>query len=183
MTTSLKHEAVDLLRGLGAEGMAHPGGTLLAHLDRVHDRLRGWGARPELCLAGLCHAAYGTDGFAQALLPLERRGELAAVVGAEAERLVYQYASCDRDATYPVLADEGSSVRDRFTGGTYVPTGQDRADFAELTAANELDLADHDLAFRARWGAGLHRLFDGFGALLSPAAQEDYRRLLGPGAS
>jgi hypothetical protein len=38
-------------------------------------------ARPALQLAGLCHAFYGTDGFPGALLPLDRRGELAAAVG------------------------------------------------------------------------------------------------------
>jgi len=32
-------EAIALLRKLGAEGIDHPGGTLLAHLVRVRDRL------------------------------------------------------------------------------------------------------------------------------------------------
>ncbi|MGY5125449.1 DUF6817 domain-containing protein [Streptomyces nigrescens] len=85
---STTSQAVALLRELGAETLDHPGGTLLAHLRRVQEQLATWGARPALQLAGLCHAFYGTDGFATPLLPLDRRTELAAVIGAEAEALV-----------------------------------------------------------------------------------------------
>ncbi|WP_371413854.1 DUF6817 domain-containing protein [Streptomyces lunaelactis] len=173
-------EAVALLREHGAEGMPHPGGTLLAHLDRVRQRLSQWGARPELQLAGLCHAFYGTDGFAHALLPLDRRSELAAVIGTEAEELVYFYASCDRRASYATLADEDAAFRDRFTGGTYPPSRARRRDFAELTAVNELDLARADGAFRTRHGASLLRLFTQWRPLLSDAAWADVRDVLVP---
>ncbi|RSS78618.1 hypothetical protein EF903_32285, partial [Streptomyces sp. WAC05292] len=84
-----EERALALLRGLGAERVAHPGGTLLAHLGRVRDLLGAWGARPDLRLAGLCHAVYGTDGFPVALLPVGRRAEGAGAVGVEAERLAY----------------------------------------------------------------------------------------------
>lgn len=53
------------------------------------------------------------------------------------------------------------------------------ADFAELTAANEIDLAAHDPAFRERWGAELLALFTRFGPLLGPAARDDCRVVLG----
>lgn len=56
-------QAIALLRKLGAADIAHPGGTLVAHLQRVQRQLAEWGARPALQLAGLCHAFYGTDGF------------------------------------------------------------------------------------------------------------------------
>lgn len=121
--------ALALLRELGADRLDHPGGTLLAHLERVRAQLGAWGARPELCLAGLCHASYGTDGFATALMPVGRRAELAAVIGAEAEEIVYLYAGCDRSASYPVLAaDDGTepstvAFRDRFTGRFHSPNG------------------------------------------------------------
>jgi hypothetical protein len=38
---------------------------------------------------GLCHAAYGTDGFSTALLRLDERFMLAEMIGAETEQLVY----------------------------------------------------------------------------------------------
>jgi hypothetical protein len=58
---------IQLLTDLGAARIEHPGGTLLAHLERTRSRLAAWHARPALQLAGLCHAFYGTDGFATAL--------------------------------------------------------------------------------------------------------------------
>ncbi|MFF0214414.1 DUF6817 domain-containing protein [Streptomyces vinaceus] len=215
--------ALALLRELGAGRLDHPGGTLLAHLERVHARLGVWGARPALRLAGLCHAFYGTDGFATALLPVGRRAELAAVIGAEAEEIVYFYASCDRAASYPTLAadvatDDPSDVppdvlpevppdvpsgrsrgagaadgeavpsvapafRDRFTGHVHCPDRQSRRDFAELTAANELDLARIDPAFRAAHGPGLLALFTRVRGLLTEPAWQDCRAVLGEGAS
>ncbi|MFF7471119.1 DUF6817 domain-containing protein [Streptomyces sp. NPDC008092] len=167
-----------MLRALGAAEIAHPGGTLLPHLQRVQEQLAAWGARPALRLAGLGHAFYGTDGFPTALLPLARRTELAAVIGTEAEAIVYLYASCDRKATYPVLADPEAAVRDRFTGRARVPGPQPRRDFAELTAANELDLARIDPAFREKWGPGLLTLFTRFRPLLSSPAWSACRAVL-----
>ncbi|MFB7983582.1 DUF6817 domain-containing protein [Streptomyces vinaceus] len=211
--------ALALLRERGAGRLDHPGGTLLAHLERVHARLGVWGARPALRLAGLCHAFYGTDGFATALLPVGRRAELAAVIGAEAEEIVYFYASCDRAASYPTLAADvatdvatdapsyvppdvpsgrsrgagaadGEAVpsvapafRDRFTGHVHCPDRQSRRDFAELTAANELDLARIDPAFRAAHGPGLLALFTRVRGLLTEPAWQDCRAVLGEGAS
>ncbi|SEG30037.1 hypothetical protein SAMN05216223_104253 [Actinacidiphila yanglinensis] len=173
-------EAVVLLRRLGAADTAHPGGTLLAHLQRVQGRLATWGARPALQLAGLCHAFYGTDGFPSALLPLDRRTELSTVIGAEAETVVYLYACCDREASYPTLVDSDGPFRDRFTGRTLTPGPRLRRDFAELSAANELDLARVNPAFRKEWGAPLLDLFTRFRPLLSEPAWEECRTLLGP---
>jgi hypothetical protein len=166
-------QADTLLKELGAETVPHPGGTLLTHLHRVRTRLAAWDARPALQLAGLCHAFYGTDGFPHPLLPLDRRTDLAAAAGEEAEAIVYFYASCDRRVTYPAFADPGSPFRDRFSGRTRTPALSLRQDFAELTAANELDLADRDPAFRELHGAGLLELFTRFRPLLSRPARED----------
>lgn len=162
--------AVALLREFGAGGIAHPGGTLLTHLQRVQARLARWKARPALQLAGLCHAFYGTDGFPAALLPLERRHDLAALIGTEAEAIVYLYASCDRKATYPALHRADALFHDRFTGGSHVPEPRLRRDFTELSAANELDLAIVDSVFRDQQGPGLLALFTRLQQALSPDA-------------
>lgn len=162
--------AVSLLRESGAASIAHPGGTLLTHLQRVQARLASWKARPALQLAGLCHAFYGTDGFPAALLPLDRRHDLVSVIGAEAEALVYLYASCDRKATYGALDLPDTAFHDRFTGRAYVPEPQSLRDFAELSAANELDIAVIDPVFRDKWGAELFALFTRLQDLLSAEA-------------
>ncbi len=164
-------EAVaEALASRGAAGIAHPGGTLLAHLERVRALLTEWGARPALRLAGLCHAWYGTDGFQPALGDPHRREELAAITGAEAERLVYLYASCDRRFSYPHLAKRAGPFKDRFTGTVHRPPLRLRRDFAELTAANELDIAAVNPDMHAQHGQDLLRLLTSWQALLSDAA-------------
>lgn len=177
----MSDHVVAWLRELGAREIAHPGGTLLAHLERVENLLASWGARPALRRAGLCHAFYGTDGFPRALLPLARRAELAAVIGDEAEEIVYAYAACDRTASYPTLACEEAAFRDRFTGHVHSPAPWLRRDLAELSAANELDLARIDPAFRDAWGAELRALFERLRGLLSEPARRECRAVLGDG--
>lgn len=172
-------QAVGFLRQLGAEQIAHPGGTLFAHLCRVYRLLAAWEARPALLLAGLCHAAYGTDGFPTALLSLDRRTELARVIGPEAEEIVHVYAAMDRKATYPRLAAPDSPFHDRFTGGTRRVDRTRRQDIAELTAANELDLARENPLFREQRGQDLFARLTGFRPLLSGRAWEEAGALLG----
>lgn len=167
---------VDYIRMLGTERIEHPGGTLFAHLTRVRDQLAAWDARPDLRTAGLCHAFYGTDGFPSMLLPLDRRAELATRIGVDAERIVYFYASCDRAASYRSLVE--GSFRDRFTGRTYRPTDRERRDFAELTAANELDIVRADPQARDEWGRELFALLRAFRPLLSEAAWRECEREL-----
>lgn len=158
------------LASRGAASIPHPGGTLLAHLERVGTLLGQWGARPTVRLAGLCHAWYGTDGFAAALGDLAHRDELAAIIGGEAEELVYFYASCDRRSSYPQLARPGGLFKDRFTGTLSCPPDALRRDFAELTAANELDIARVNPQSRARYGAALRELLASWRDLLSEPA-------------
>ncbi|MFC4060905.1 DUF6817 domain-containing protein [Planomonospora corallina] len=163
--------AIELLTARGAHEIPHPGGTLLLHLERVHALLGEWGARPALRLAGLCHAFYGTDGFATALGEATRREELAEVIGEEAEWLVHFYAGCDRDFSHPRLAGQKPVFRDRFTGARFQPPEQARRDFAELTAANELDVVRADPTLRARYGGRLLELFTSWESLLSEPAR------------
>lgn len=177
--TELTDRALAMLTAAGAETIEHPGGTLLAHLRRVSALLVSWGARPALVAAGLCHAFYGTDGFAVALLNVERRAVLAEAIGEEAESLVYFYASCDRKASYRALADDDGEFVDRFSGVTVRPSAGQRRDFAELTAANELDIASVSVDVRQRYGAALLDLFTRWRGLLSEAAWDHTVEVLG----
>jgi hypothetical protein len=150
---------IELLRSHGAHRIDHPGGTLLEHLRRVSALLERWGVSPAVRLAGLSHAYYGTDGFPTSLGAVERREELAAVVGTEAEKLVYLYAGCDRTFSYPNLAEPEGGFRDRFTGAILHPSLRWRRDFAELTVANELDVVGANPRLRAQHGKKLFELF------------------------
>ncbi len=170
--------AAESLAARGAAGIPHPGGTLLAHVERVHTLLAQWGARPALQRAGLCHAFYGTDGFAVALGDPSRRDELAAIIGEQAERLVYLYASCDRGFSYPHLAKPAGPFKDRFTGTVLRPPLSMRRDFAELTVANELDIAAVNPDLRSQAGPALLRLFTSWRNLLSQTAWQSVRTTL-----
>ncbi len=167
-----------MLQDAGADRIEHPGGTLLAHLLRVQALLASWSARPALCTAGLCHAFYGTDGFPVALLGLDHRADLVTAIGAEAEAVVYFYASCDRKPTYRALDEDAGLFLDRFTGDAFLPGLERRRDFAELTAANELDLAAVNPENLDRYGAALLRLFTRWRPLLSEAAWAHCQRVL-----
>lgn len=163
----------------GAAAMPHPGGTLLEHLQRVQRLLADWGADPAVRAAGLCHATYGTDGFAPTLLPLTDRATLVALIGERAEALVYLYASCDRATVYPRLDGTAAVVfRDRFTSREHRPTPDDLRAFIEITAANELDVLAHNAELAKQHGPGLYGLLKRTGPLLSPAAQDAVARQL-----
>jgi len=135
-----RERAVEFLRDLGAGDLAHPGGDLLSHLVRTHDLLTSWGATEPLSLAGLCHAAYGTDGFPTQLLAVDDRSRLRNLVGDDAETIVYTYCACDRGQTYRRLGEMPLSLTDRFTGEAHTLATDASGAFALLTIANELDL-------------------------------------------
>jgi hypothetical protein len=164
-------EILLFLRDHGAERIAHPGGSLYDHLRRVAATLAGWGAGEDVRRAGLCHATYGTDGFATALLDVRERAALRAPAGERAERLGYLYGSLDRGVTYPRLGDPEVLVRDRFTGAEHVPSEVDIRAVVEITAANELDVVAHNAELAARHGDALRRLFERCRARLSESAQ------------
>jgi hypothetical protein len=178
--TGKTQEAIEaFLRDHGAGQMPHPGGTLLEHLRRVQRLLAEWGADPATQTAGLCHATYGTDGFAPALLPLTERATLVALIGEPAEALVYLYASCDRATVYPRIDDTAEiAFRDRFTGREHNPSSDDLRAFLEITAANELDVLEHNAALTQRHGPELYGFLKRAGSLLSSAAQNAVARQL-----
>ncbi|WP_218021587.1 DUF6817 domain-containing protein [Nocardia acidivorans] len=164
----------------GADRIPHPGGTLLTHLKRVAGLLADWDAATHIQVAGLCHATYGTDGFGQSLLDLADRPILVHLIGEPAEALVYFYASCDRDAVYPRLADDKVLFRDRFTGGEEYADPRELSAFMEITAANELDVMTQNPALAVQHGAALHELFGRTRHHLSPRAWHDCHTQLPP---
>ncbi|WP_433830536.1 DUF6817 domain-containing protein [Actinoplanes sp. CA-015351] len=160
------------LQERGADTVKHPGGTLYKHLCRVSDRLADLGHSPQVQAAGLTHAAYGTDGFDLALLFWQERDELRGLVGAEAEELVYLYGSCDRDRSWPRLAETGE-VTNRFTGAMSSLKGEQLQVFVDLTAVNELDVIDKDPSILARNRTFFTELFTAWSKVASePVAKE-----------
>jgi hypothetical protein len=148
--------ALDFLAAHGAAATPHIFGDLLSHLTGVEDLVRAWGGDDLLALMALAHATYGTDGFEPHILELGDRPVLVGVVGAEAEALVYFYASCDRKDFYPQLEAPGTAAadlqfRDRFTGTVSVPDADWVTRFVDLTYANECELAAASPGGAAEW--------------------------------
>ncbi|HVB91476.1 MAG TPA: hypothetical protein VND70_05190 [Acidimicrobiales bacterium] len=158
MTTEEERRAaaLDFLMGRGTRHTPHLFGDLYSHLIGVESLVRDWGGSEVLALAALGHATYGTDGFEPHLLELVDRPVLAAAVGAEAEAIVYFYASCDRDHFYPQLEAPGTApgelrFRDRFTGAEHTPAAAPLTQFVALTYANECELAAASPGVAAEW--------------------------------
>jgi hypothetical protein len=69
-----------------ADRIPHLDGDLLSHLERVARLLECW--EPGAAVHRRTrHAAYGTEGFAVALVGSDRREELARAIGTEVRRL------------------------------------------------------------------------------------------------
>ena len=160
------------LHALGAAAFPHVNGTLEAHLHGTERLLRQWGSREALCVAGLYHAVYGTDGIAGCLTGLDTREAVARVIGDEAEALVYLYGACDRERFHPRIGTPAQNTFvDRFEAREYTIDGATLCDFCEITVANELDLALGNPGFARRHAAALLDLFGRMRGLASPAAQ------------
>lgn len=177
---SRRSNAVQLLIGHGADAVQHLNGNLFDHLTRTERLLVDWKTSEAVALAGLCHATYGTDGFATALITLDQRPLLAAAVDADVEATVYLYASCDRGFLYPQIGSAGpTTFRDRFSDAVFTPSEEQLRTFVDLTLANEADVAmsgnvpDADV----RWFASL---VERFGPLASPLVADACRRLVAP---
>ena len=176
--------ALARLLALGADDFPHHVGSLAEHLQRTERILRAWGSREALCLAGLYHSVYGTEGITGALVPLAARSAVVRIIGAEAEALAYRFGACARDVFHPRIgtADE-LRFADRFTGDEYAIDRQALADFCEMTIANELDLAGKSERFRAKHGPELLALFARMRGRAGDLALAEAHRALTPAAT
>jgi hypothetical protein len=166
------------LRQRGAETIDHPGGTLYAHLSRVHDRLGRLGHGADVHLAGLAHAVYGTDGFDVVLLDPADRTTLRDIIGESAERLVYLYGACDRGRTWQRLPDTGE-VWNRFTNEIESLGPRLLQPFVDLSIVNELDVVEQDRALAEKFGDYFRSLFTSWGQVASVPVTAEARRVLG----
>ena len=168
------------LAELGAGEFRHLNGSLENHLISTAKLLETWGSRDALCDAGLYHAAYGTAAFDQAMVSLQMRGNIAAIIGEDAEKLVYLYCSCERDFTFAHINAKAIEFRDRFTNKEFTLTPQQARDFCELTVANEMELVTESADFKERHVKGLLALFESMSPWLSDLALASYKTTLVP---
>ncbi len=114
--------AVEFLRRAGADRLAHAHGRMLwQHLIGTREILRRWLQPAWLQDAGALHSIYATDVYQEQLVPLSRRDEVRAAVGARAERLAYLFCALSRQHFFELVGahDEipadGLRVKQRFS--------------------------------------------------------------------
>lgn len=90
-------ELTSYIISLGAADIAHTKKTYLAHAISVYQDLKAWDCTEALCRAGLFHSIYGTQGFQDFALPLERQAELQALIGNHAEKIAFVNCFMNRD--------------------------------------------------------------------------------------
>lgn len=107
------HQArLDFLNEHQASDISHSGRDLLTHLQGTHDILRRWQLSDELCLAGMFHSVYGTDGFNKQPVPMRKRAQVRALIGTEAERLVFLFCTVRRITLFDLNGLAGIKFRD-----------------------------------------------------------------------
>lgn len=98
-------DASSIVRGdVGAEGEGElDRGGFYDHLVGHEQCLREWqkveGSAvidDSLCLAGLFHSLYGTQGYQASRFPVEKRAQVAELIGERAERLVFWNCAMER---------------------------------------------------------------------------------------
>lgn len=158
---------------LGAGDFTHLNGPLEQHFTSIHDLLKSWGAGEILCSAGLFHAVYETAGFDTTMVSLDRRSEIAAIIGVDAERIAYRYCSCDRSVVWPQIGVASPIIfHNRFTNERSAIPFRELLSFCELTCANEVEIAENDPGFILRAGTYLSGLFKDWRSFLSESAQQ-----------
>lgn len=139
--------AVSFMKSRNADSTDHSGGDLLGHLEATAELLQSWGNTTDVCLAGLCHAVYGTEGFQRSMLDLSQRDVLQEIIGPAAEALVYFYASAERNSFCPSITRGPVKFRDRFTGNVFEPDGAMIRDCLELMLANDVEISRREESF------------------------------------
>jgi Domain of unknown function (DUF6817) len=168
------------LSELGAGDFDHIDGNLIDHLQGTQNLLKEWSASSILQDAGLYHAAYGTAGFNESLVAVEKRDEISKVIGHEAENIVYLYCACDRDFFWPQIGLVSNPIfKNRFTGNTSQLTSRQLHEFCELTVANEIEIAIDNPSFITQYGQSLYTTFLNMSGFITKPANAAVQSVLG----
>lgn len=158
----------------GAAELSHTSKTYLAHAIGVYTDLKAWGCDEELCRAAMFHSIYGTEGFQDFTLSLERRGEMREFIGDRAERIAYWNCAMDRASLDGNLdRPEGPfHINDRLTQQTVELSRQDYDDLWRVHLCDYLEQVARADFWNVR-RAAFHKTAERLGG----PAQEAYDRV------
>ena len=164
----------EFLAQLGMKEIHHTEKTYLDHLVAVYKGLESWGCAQEVCAAGMFHSIYGTERFSKFTLPLERRADVALLIGERGERLAY--ANCVMDRTsfdQAVLERRGPyRFRNRWNGETIE---MDEADFEDVCRVHLCDWLEQ--VPRSKQWKYRREAYRRLAARLGPWAEEAHRNV------
>lgn len=164
----------EFLAHLGMQEIRHTEKTYLDHLLAVYNGLDAWGCAQDVCAAGMFHSIYGTEMFRGFTLPLERRADIARLIGERAEGLAYANCAMDRTSfDQAVLQQRGPyRFRNRLNGET-IELGE--ADFGDLCRIHLCDWLEQ--VPRSRKWKYRREAYRRLAARLGRWAEEAYRKV------
>jgi hypothetical protein len=128
------------LKLLNAHLIKHGQRTLFKHLQGTYNLLKLWNNPEDVCLAGLYHSIYSTENFQKSVVTLDKRDEIIAIIGADAEKLVYYFCSQDRQHFFSNLDKaEGFTLFDRFKKIEIPLSKKEFTNLMEIHLANSLE--------------------------------------------
>src|SRR5690349_6553340 len=150
MTEDFKR-LMDFLRDIGVENIPHSQKTYMGHVVAVYRLMQEQGCSEEVCRAGLFHSIYGTEKFRGFVLPLEKRGEVRALIGERAERLAYLNCVMDR-ASLDRAVIEGTEPFRIIVRDTGEVVALSQADLDDLCRVHLFDWLEQVPRSRYGWG-------------------------------
>ncbi len=112
------------LERLGMHKVAHQDVTLVEHMMRACNILQDMKAKEHICIAGLFHGVYGTEGLHNDnvdAIPDSRRVEVREIVGPVVEQVIFNfsvmsYASLGKSFRNVIRPNGKPELKDRRTG-------------------------------------------------------------------
>ena len=128
---------LQILGSLGANQVEHSGRTLLHHLLGTYEILHRWGCSQAVCIAGLFHSVYGTEGFSTSLLSESDRPLLQQLLPSDSEELAFLFGATSRGSLYDALRSDGAPRLRLAHSNDWVDVERERLiDLLVMDAAN-----------------------------------------------
>lgn len=162
------------LTAIGVDEIPHTHKSYLGHLVAVYRLLECQGCGEDVCRAGMFHSIYGTERFQGFTLPLERRGEVRALIGERAEHLAYLNCAMDRSSFDSALNrdEEPRRIVDRIAGAEVALSPRDFDDLCRVHLFDWLEQVSRASEWDYR-RAAYRRMAEHLG----PGATEAYERV------
>ncbi|OGC88260.1 hypothetical protein A2419_00970 [Candidatus Adlerbacteria bacterium RIFOXYC1_FULL_48_26] len=162
------------LTNKGAKNIRHVRGSLLDHLSRIEETLKGWNTPEHVQLAGLFHSVFGTDHFKKELLGEADTEQVRLLIGEKALRLVSLFSSIDRFTISSKRTPSGYSALHKDTYATIPLTKEETSEILHIFLANAIDHL-FDVMYEGAMVEINH--YVPFAELFTPKAQEALQKL------